>query len=103
MKVNQPVTGVEIPLQEDTIIVSTTDLKGMITSANGAFIEISGFSEAELLGRNHNIVRHPDVPAAAFQDLWDTIKRGHPWTGIVKNRAKSGDHYWVKANVTPIY
>ncbi len=103
MKVNQPVTGVEIPLQEDTIIVSTTDLKGMITSANGAFIEISGFSEAELLGRNHNIVRHPDVPAAAFQDLWDTIKKGHPWTGIVKNRAKSGDHYWVKANVTPIY
>ena len=103
MKINEPVTGREIPLEEDTQIVSKTDLKGIITYVNRDFVEVSGFSEQELLGRNHNIVRHPDMPAAAFQDLWDTVRAGRPWTGIVKNRAKNGDHYWVKANVTPVY
>ncbi|HEB95354.1 MAG TPA: PAS domain S-box protein [Sedimenticola thiotaurini] len=102
MKINEPVTDVEIPMQEDSVIVSKTDLKGIITYCNHTFVEISGYSEAELIGRNHNIVRHPDVPAAAFQDLWDTIRAGRPWIGIVKNRAKSGDHYWVKANVIPV-
>jgi methyl-accepting chemotaxis protein len=103
MKINEPVTGREISMRDEMIIVSKTDLKGLITYANSAFIEIAGFSEAELIGKNHNIVRHSDMPAAAFQDLWDTVRAGSPWTGIVKNRAKNGDHYWVKANVTPVY
>ncbi|HXK56072.1 MAG TPA: PAS domain-containing protein, partial [Gammaproteobacteria bacterium] len=90
MKNNQPLLNEEIILDEDTVIVSKTDLKGIITYVNDEFIRISGYSEAELIGRNHNIVRHPDVPAAAFRDLWDTIKAGKPWSGLVKNRAKSG-------------
>jgi methyl-accepting chemotaxis protein len=102
MKINQPVTGKEIALDDQTVIVSKTDLKGIITYVNRDFIDIAGFTEAELLGKNHNIIRHPEMPAAAFQDLWDTIRAGRPWVGIVKNRAKNGDHYWVKANVTAI-
>lgn len=102
MKVNQPVTDREVNFREGQFIVSTTDLKGAITSVNRDFVEISGFSEQELLGRNHNIVRHPDMPPAAFADLWRTVKSGRPWTGLVKNRCKNGDFYWVKANVTPV-
>jgi methyl-accepting chemotaxis protein len=102
MKINEPVTDREIPFPEDTILVSKTDAKGIITYANPDFVKISGFSEEELLGRNHNIVRHPDMPPEAFADLWATVKQGDTWTGIVKNRAKNGDYYWVKANVTPI-
>ncbi len=103
MKINEPVTGRERTYGEDTVIISTTDLKGIITYCNNDFIEISGFSQEELLGKNHNIVRHPDMPPEAFQDLWDTVKAGHPWRGIVKNRCKNGDHYWVDAYVTPVY
>ena len=102
MKVNQPVTGREIPIPEAAIIISKTDLKGIITYVNHEFVRISGFSEIESIGKNHNIIRHPDMPPAAFQDLWRTVQAGRPWTGIVKNRAKNGDHYWVKANVTPV-
>jgi methyl-accepting chemotaxis protein len=102
MKLNEPVTDHEIPFPPDTILVSKTDHKGIITYANPAFVAISGFSEAELLGRNHNLVRHPDMPPAAFKDLWETVRAGRTWTGIVKNRAKSGDYYWVRANVTPV-
>ena len=102
MKINEPVTDVEIPFPQNDVLVSKTDAKGIITYANPAFVRISGFSESELVGKNHNLVRHPDMPAAAFKDLWDTVKQGDTWTGIVKNRAKSGDYYWVKANVTPI-
>lgn len=102
MKINTPVTGKEIEMDENTILVTRTDLKGLITYCNKDFIEISGFTEQELMGANHNIVRHPDMPPGAFDDLWKTIKNGRPWTGLVKNRAKSGDHYWVVANVTPI-
>ncbi len=102
MKVNLPVTGIEHPLDEDTVIISTTDTKGIITSVNPAFVEISGFSEEELLGKNHNIVRHPDMPPAGFADLWVTLKQGKPWMGIVKNRCKNGDHYWVDAYAAPI-
>ena len=102
MKINEPVTQNEIQFPEGKILVSTTNLKGIITTANKAFVDISGFSHDELIGSNHNIVRHPDMPAEAFQDLWDTVNAGKPWTGIVKNRAKTGDHYWVKANVTPV-
>jgi methyl-accepting chemotaxis protein len=102
MKTNLPVTGKEILVNEGTVIVSRTDLKGIITLVNSDFIRISGFSETELVGKNHNILRHPDMPPVAFQYLWDTIRAGEPWTGIVKNRAKSGDHYWVEAHVTPV-
>ena len=103
MKINEPVTQKEVDFPKDSILVSKTDTKGIITYCNRAFIEISGFSEKELMGKNHNMVRHPDMPAAAFKDLWDTVQQDKPWTGIVKNRAKNGDHYWVKANVSPIY
>ena len=102
MRINHPVTAIEQELAEGTQIVSKTDPKGVITYVNRAFMRVSGFAENELLGQAHNLVRHPDMPAAAFKDLWDTIKAGKPWNGIVKNRCKNGDYYWVEANVTPI-
>ena len=102
MKNNQPVTQREIPFPPDTYLVSRTDLKGIITYANDALVDISGFSREELIGSSHNIVRHPDMPQAAFADLWATVKQGLPWRGLVKNRCKNGDFYWVEAFVTPI-
>jgi aerotaxis receptor len=102
MKVNQPVTQHEKPFPSGQYLVSKTDLKGVITYCNDAFIEISGFSKDELIGKSHNIVRHPDMPPAAFADLWATVKSGRPWRGIVKNRCKDGDHYWVDAFVVPL-
>ncbi len=84
------------------MLVSRTDAGGRITFVNKAFIDISGFTEAELIGSPHNLVRHPHMPKEAFADLWATIKGGKPWEGFVKNRAKNGDHYWVRANVTPV-
>ena len=103
MKKNYPVTGNELSYQDHQKIISLTDAKGIVTYVNQDFCDIAGFSEEELLKRNHNIVRHPDMPPAAFQDLWDTIKTGRPWIGLVKNRCKNGDHYWVNAYVTPVY
>nr|WP_208296674.1 PAS domain-containing methyl-accepting chemotaxis protein [Massilia sp. CCM 8734] len=97
-----PVTGIEYELREGQSIVSKTDTKGKITYVNAAFIEVSGFPEDELLGKPHNLVRHPDMPAEAFADLWRSMKDGRPWTGLVKNRRKNGDFYWVVANVTPV-
>ena len=102
MRINTPVTNVEYQLTADQYIVSTTDLKGKITYVNPTFVEVSEFSTEELLGQPQNIVRHPDMPAAAFADLWRTLKAGIPWTGVIKNRSKSGRFYWVLANVTPI-
>jgi PAS domain S-box-containing protein len=102
MKNNQPVTQREIAFPPNTYLVSRTDLKGIITYANDAFVDISGFSREELIGSSHNIVRHPDMPQAAFADLWATVKQGLPWRGLVKNRCKNGDFYWVDAFVTPI-
>ena len=102
MRINTPVTHLEYVLRDGESIVSTTDLQGNITYANAYFIEVSGYSEAELLGSPQNILRHPDMPAEAFADLWATIKNGAPWTGMVKNRCKNGDFYWVLANVTPV-
>jgi PAS domain S-box-containing protein len=102
MRDNGPVSGREIEFPDDSIIVSKTNTSGRITFVNRTFIEISGFSEAELIGAPHNVLRHPDMPKEAFADLWATIKAGMPWEGLVKNRTRSGDHYWVRANVTPI-
>ncbi|MDD2759640.1 MAG: methyl-accepting chemotaxis protein [Methylomonas sp.] len=103
MKINHPVTDREVMMKPGTLLVTRTNLKGVITYANEAFIEISGFSKEELVGANHNIVRHPDMPPAAFEDLWNNLKAGKPWSAPVKNRTKSGDFYWVEANVTPVY
>jgi len=102
VRTNLPITGIEYRMQEGQSIVSTTDTKGRITYVNPSFVEVSGFSEAELLGKAHNIVRHPDMPPEAFADLWQTLQAGRPWTGMVKNRRKNGDFYWVVANVVPV-
>ena len=102
MKNNQPVTQHEVRFPHDTLLVSRTDLKGIITYANDAFVEISGFTREELVGQSHNMVRHPDMPEAAFHDLWATVKKGLPWRGMVKNRCKNGDYYWVEAFVVPV-
>ena len=102
MKINHPITHNEIAFPDNQILVSTTDLNGVITSANPAFIKISGFSENELIGQHHNIVRHPDMPEEAFEWLWRDLKAGKTWSALVKNRTKNGDFYWVEANVTPI-
>ncbi len=102
MKINMPVTQNQVELKDNSQIVSKTDLKGRITFVNREFIDVSGFSEAELIGQSHNIVRHPDMPPEAFEDLWSTVKNGKPWIGIVKNRCKNGDYYWVEAVVAPV-
>ena len=102
MKKNLPVTGVEEVFADSANILSTTNTKGTITYVNQDFINISGFTTDELIGKNHNMVRHPDMPPAAFEDLWSTIKNNNSWMGMVKNRCKNGDHYWVSAYVTPI-
>lgn len=102
MKINMPVTQVEVPFPANGYLVSKTDTKGIITHANDTFVGISGFTREELIGSSHNIVRHPDMPAEAFADLWQTLNSGLPWRGIVKNRCKNGDHYWVAAFVVPV-
>ncbi len=102
MRTNLPVTQREYPFPSGQTVVSITDLKGRITYCNEVFIQLSGFSKEELLGQPHNLVRHPDVPEEAFRDLWATLEQGLPWTGLVKNRRKDGDHYWVVANATPL-
>ncbi|TGL46996.1 PAS domain S-box protein [Leptospira meyeri] len=103
MRQNFPITNKEVEFQEGTKITSKTDLKGIITYVNEDFLRISGYTEKELIGQPHNLIRHPEMPNGAFQDLWDTIKAQHSWVGIVKNRCKNGDFYWVDANVSPIY
>ncbi len=102
MRRNEPVTQREYPFPEGESLVSVTDAKGRITYCNASFVAVSGFERGELLGQPHNIVRHPDMPEEAFRDLWATIQSGYPWTGLVKNRRKDGDHYWVRANATPM-
>lgn len=102
MRMNLPITQQEYNYPDDQMLVSMTDTKGNITHCNHAFVEVSGFSYDELIGQGHNLVRHPDMPPEAYKDMWATIGRGRPWTGMVKNRRKNGDHYWVQANVTPI-
>lgn len=102
MKRNLPITDQEQSFSDSFNILSTTDLKGIITYVNEDFVRVSGFQSDELIGHNHNIVRHPDVPPAVFQQLWDRIRSGKSWMGVVKNRCKNGHYYWVDAYVTPI-
>ncbi|MGJ4929573.1 methyl-accepting chemotaxis protein [Bradyrhizobium sp. HKCCYLS2038] len=102
MRTNLPVTKVEYPITDDTLIVSKTDAKGKLTFFNEDFVKAAGFTEAELMGQPHNIVRHPDMPPEAFDNLWTTLKAGRPWVGAVKNRRKNGDYYWVLATASPI-
>ncbi|WP_324780774.1 methyl-accepting chemotaxis protein [Thiobacillus sedimenti] len=103
MRSNLPVTNVEYVLEDTDVIVSRTDLHGNITYVNRDFVKISGFGEDELMGSPQNIVRHPDMPVEAFADFWRTLRAGKAWTGLVKNRCKNGDHYWVEANAAPVY
>src|SRR5690554_1227971 len=102
MRKNLPVTQREVNMRKGARLITTTDLKGVITCCNEEFVEISGFSKAELIGQAHNIIRHPDMPQAVFEGMWRYLKAGKAWMGLVKNRAKNGDHYWVSAYVTPI-
>ncbi len=102
MRINEPVTQRRVPVSPDVTILSTTDPRGKITYVNDEFIRISGFSREELIGAPHNVVRHPDMPRLAFQIVWDELEAGRSWMGLVKNRCKNGDHYWVHAYATPI-
>lgn len=102
MKTNLPITDNEVPFPKGHYIVSRTDLKGITTYVNDTFVEISGFSRDQLIGKNHNVIRHPDMLPAAFEWLWDTVKQGRPWRGIVKNRCQNGDFYWVDALIVPV-
>ncbi len=103
MEFNNSEFLIETEVPADELIISRTDLKGNITYANETFCEISGYTEKELLGKPHNIVRHPDMPRDAFKDLWDTIKTKKQWVGIVKNMRKDGGFYWVEAIVSGVY
>ncbi|WP_439503029.1 methyl-accepting chemotaxis protein [Methylophaga sp.] len=102
MKKNLPITNNEVAFPEGEEIISTTSLKGIITSFNDTFQKISGFESDELLNKNHNVIRHPEMPPAAFDDLWKAMKSNHHWMGIIKNRVKNGDHYWVDGYVSPV-
>lgn len=102
MRLNLPVSDICHPVPEGAVLVSRTDLKGIITYCNRTFCEVSGYSEAELIGAPHNLIRHPDVPAELFADSWRCIQAGKPWNGVIKNRRKNGDCYWVEANITPL-
>ena len=102
MRNNQPVSQREYLFDDNATLMSTTDLNSHITYANDAFIEASGFTADEINGQPHNMVRHPDMPSEAFADMWATLKQGEPWTALVKNRRKNGDHYWVRANAIPV-
>jgi aerotaxis receptor len=103
MRKNLPTTNIEYPISDETLIVSQTDLKGKLTYFNDQFVQASGFTEQELINQPHNIIRHPDMPPEAFENLWDTLKAGKPWAGAVKNRRKDGGYYWVLASATPMF
>ena len=102
MRTNLPVSHREFVVPDGATLVSTTDLESRITYCNPSFVAVSGYSREELIGQHHNLVRHPDMPAEAFRDMWATLKGGSPWSALVKNRRKNGDHYWVMANATPV-
>ena len=102
MRTNLPVTQREYAFSPDSTLLSVTDPSSHVTYANAAFIEVSGFAPQDILGQPHNLVRHPDMPREAFADLWATLKTGKSWTALIKNRRLNGDHYWVRANATPV-
>ena len=102
MRKNLPVTQKEYEFRDDQRLITTTNLKGVITYCNDDFAEVSGYACDELLGQAHNLIRHPDVPPAVFAHMWGYLEQGRNWMGVVKNRRKNGDHYWVNAYVTPI-
>jgi aerotaxis receptor len=102
MRDNQPVTQKEFVFDSKATLMSTTDENSYITYANDAFINVSGFTADEIKGQPHNLVRHPDMPKEAFADMWSTLRQGEPWSALVKNRRKNGDHYWVRANAIPV-
>ncbi|HYG56941.1 MAG TPA: methyl-accepting chemotaxis protein [Symbiobacteriaceae bacterium] len=102
MKKNLPVTQIEREFAQEERLISETDLKGIVTTANTSFCRVAGYTEEELVGKSHNLVRHPDMPPEAFADLWRTLQAGERWVGVVKNRCKNGDHYWVKAFISPV-
>jgi len=103
MEYNESQFLVETNVPEDELIISRTDLDGNITYANETFCEISAYSIAELLGKSHNIVRHPDMPKSVFKDLWNTIKEKKQWKGVVKNLRKDKGFYWVEAIISGVY
>jgi aerotaxis receptor len=102
MRINEPITQREFDFPDDATLMSTTDTQSYVTYANEAFVAVSGFSREDIKGQPHNFVRHPDMPKEAFGDMWATLKGGEPWTALVKNRRKDGDHYWVRANAIPV-
>jgi aerotaxis receptor len=102
MRNNQPVTQREHEYADDVTLMSLTDAQSHVTYANAAFVELSGFTADELIGQPHNLVRHPDMPKEAFADMWRTLQGGDAWSALVKNRRKNGDHYWVRANASPV-
>jgi len=99
---NAFVSQKEVVLDANAVLVTKTDTKGIITYTNDEFCRIVGYTREEMIGKSHNIVRHPDMPPQAFKWLWDTLKAERPWRGMVKNRCKNGDHYWVRATVSPV-
>lgn len=102
MRKNLPITNQEIEISANAVLISRTDTKGRISYVSQDFAHISGFSEREMVGESHNLIRHPAVPPEVFRKMWETIKGGNPWSGVIKNRAKSGDYYWVDATITPV-
>jgi len=103
MRNNQPVTQREYKFPNHYRLISSTDVRGIITHCNNAFVEVSGYAKDELINKNHNMIRHPDMPEGVFKEMWDTLQSGKIWMGLVKNRRKNGDHYWVSAFVTPVF
>ncbi|HBS80947.1 MAG TPA: chemotaxis protein, partial [Pseudomonas sp.] len=102
MRNNGPVSNTERSFPAHQRLISATDTQGKIVYCNDEFVAVSGYAKAELIGSDHNLVRHPDMPPAVFQAMWGYLKAGKSWMGVVKNRCKNGDFYWVSAYVTPI-